>query len=78
MRLATVQTAILFNLLIVASTKCEGWRERSGGGFGAKDALEPRADELDAHDAFAIGEGFAYVDNTPLRLEVVLGTAGKL
>jgi|HubBroStandDraft_6_1064221.scaffolds.fasta_scaffold01259_9 hypothetical protein len=48
------------------------------GGFGAEDALEPWAGELDAHDAFAIGEGFAHVDNTPLRFKVVFGAARKL
>lgn len=48
------------------------------GGFGAEHALEPRAGELNAHNALAIREGIAYVDNTPLRFEIVFGATGKL
>src|SRR5712671_3391858 len=50
--------------------------KRSGGGFGAEDALEARAGELDANHAFAVGLRIADVDDAALGGEVRVGAAG--
>jgi hypothetical protein len=46
-----------------------------GGGFWAEHALEAGAGEADADYLFAIGFGFADVDNLALGFKIVIGTA---
>ncbi len=51
-------------------------RKRSGGGFGAENALKAGAGELDADQLFASGLGVANVDDAALGGEVRVGAAG--
>jgi len=51
-------------------------RKRSGGGFGAENALKAGAGELDANHAFAVGLRIADVDDAALGGEVRVGAAG--
>ena len=50
--------------------------EKSGGGLGAKDALEARAGELDTHELFSSGLGIANVDYAAVSGEVCLVHSG--
>src|ERR1700687_3711573 len=54
-----------------------GYKTRSGSGFGAEDALEARAGELDADDLFAPGLGIADMYDAALRGEVRVSATGK-
>jgi hypothetical protein len=49
--------------------------QESGGGFWTENALETRAGELDADDAFAIGERLGDVDDATLSLKFGVGAA---
>jgi hypothetical protein len=46
-----------------------------GGGFGAEDAVEARASELDADEAFAVGLLIGNVDDAALGLEIGFAAA---
>jgi hypothetical protein len=48
-----------------------------GGGFGAEDALETRAGELDADELFSSGFGIANMDYAAMRGEVCLVHSGS-
>jgi hypothetical protein len=49
-----------------------------GGGFGAEDALEARACELDADHALAVRLGIAHVDYSTVRFKVGFGAARRV
>jgi len=50
--------------------------EKSGRGFGAKNALETRAGELDADEFFSSGFGIANMDDAAVSREVGLVHSG--
>jgi len=52
-------------------------RKRLGGGFGAEDALETGAGELDADELFALGLGIGDVDDAAMGSEVSVSATGK-
>ena len=47
-----------------------------GGGFGAEDALETGAGELDADELFACGLGVGDMHNAAVRGEVRIAVSG--
>src|SRR6267378_3920648 len=55
----------------------DGYKTRSGGGFGAEDALEAGASELDADELFAFGLGLDDVHDAALGGEVRVSAAGE-
>jgi len=52
--------------------------QSSDGGLGAEDSLEARAGELDADDAFAIGEWLGDVDDAALSLKFGIDAASDI
>ena len=51
-------------------------KEKSGGRFGAENALEARAGELDANELFALGAGIGDVDDAAMGGEVRVVVSG--
>jgi hypothetical protein len=50
--------------------------KRLGGGFGAEEALEARASELDADEFFALGLGIGDMDDAAVGGEICVVASG--